>query len=141
MFKSGKMVGVMVKKEIHAPFALRESFDRMFERYCQPLTKGVVTRAFVPDTELNRTLLGEFENYLQQRAAHEGWEYEPGSFQVTYSDQISSLNREVRLCNPEGENVVFEQISEERGELFKRASSKRSREIRDKLDLLVFGSE
>ena len=131
----------MAKEEIRAPMALRELFDGIFDRYCYRLQTGISTTAFVQDTESNRAIYGEFENYLQQRAAHEGWEYEPESFQVIYSDQISDLNNEVRLCNPRGENIVFEQINEEGDESFKRASPKRAREVRDLLDLIRMRSE
>ena len=117
------------------PIVIKRLFDKLFDTYCPQLTRGITTKMFVPDTEANRIILGEFENYLQQRATYEGWEYKTGNFQVVYSDKISGMNNEVRLANPYGENVGLEEIDRERG-LFKRLNQKRADKIRDILDII-----
>lgn len=56
---------------MYAPNQAKEIFDGFFDKYCSALRRGVEAKIFMGDTEQNRTVMGEFRNYLQQRAAFE----------------------------------------------------------------------
>ena len=126
----------MVRKK--APRKLKQCFDKIFEDYCQSIKGGTAITMFAPDNEISRLVLKEFGNYLEQRANFENWEYKPENFQVVYSNQISDLNNEVRLYNPNEKNVGYEMLPG--SEVLLRLPQERADRIRDTLDWIRFNN-
>ncbi len=108
---------------------LKEQFNMMFYRYCTQLRVGIPTKIFVGDTQDNRLLMQEFENYLEQRAEFEGWGYKPGNFQVIYSNEIPVEERTV-LYDPEDKNLGFREVDSKTG-LLQRLTQKDADKLRD----------
>ncbi|MBS3070814.1 hypothetical protein J4407_00750 [Candidatus Pacearchaeota archaeon] len=121
-----------------APRKLKQCFDKIFEDYCQSIKGGTAITMFAPDNEISRLVLKEFGNYLEQRANFENWEYKPENFQVVYSNQISDLNNEVRLYNPNEKNVGYEMLPG--SEVLLRLPQERADRIRDTLDWIRFNN-
>ncbi|MBS3080784.1 hypothetical protein J4221_04900 [Candidatus Pacearchaeota archaeon] len=122
---------------------LKSMFDNFFDRYCTTLQRGVSTRIFMEDTKTNRVMMGEFRNYLEQRAQVEGWNYKPENFKVTYYPKPIFPPPESFMANPlsdkPNEPVTFQRMDS--SDVFIRLSQDNSRKLRNGLLHLVTDQE
>lgn len=126
---------VIEMKKRKAPQTLKEKFDNFFDSYCRLVPLGKQVKMFIPDTENNRVMMGEFQNYLQQRASYEGWQYKVENFQVVYSSKITKLNNEIWLANPYQENIGWEKVAKEPG-VFIKLDQKGADRVRTLLEII-----
>src|SRR3989344_6744254 len=121
----------LIPEEEYVRKSLKRKFDKFFELYCTPLTRGVEVRLFMQDNNPNKILIGEFGEYIKQRADYEGWRYESKKFQVTYvpADKLPS-RRKTFIANPLEKNIAFEEI---RSSLYIRVDKEDADDLRNRL--------
>lgn len=82
---------------------LKQGFDRLYEAYGTAIQQGANCRMLFPDTPAGRLTGEQWQEYLRQRSAYEGWTFHQSQLELKFvpeTDMPARAGEEIHLLNP-----------------------------------------